>query len=147
MARPNQAELDLGALRHNVSVARQLAPHSKMLAVVKANAYGHGAPIIATALQSQVDALGVACLEEALELRDCGVTSPVLLLEGVFEETEISTAAQLGLWVTIGNEQQLKWLDFEIFKERIQVINLKKKHEQYIQFEIKFNIHYLYFKD
>jgi alanine racemase len=111
MARPNQAELDLGALRHNVSVARQLAPHSKMLAVVKANAYGHGAPIIATALQSQVDALGVACLEEALELRDCGVTSPVLLLEGVFEETEISTAAQLGLWVTIGNEQQLKWLE------------------------------------
>ena len=58
------------------------------MAVVKANAYGHGAPSIARALQSQVDALAVACIEEARELRGSGVTAPILLLEGVFEEEE-----------------------------------------------------------
>jgi alanine racemase len=111
MARPNQAKLDLRALRHNVSVARQLAPHSRIMAVVKANAYGHGAVTIAAALQSIVDALAVACIEEAAELRYAGITSPILLLEGVFEAAELVTAAQLDLWLTIGNEQQLRWLE------------------------------------
>jgi alanine racemase len=111
MARPNQARLNLNALQHNVSVARHLAPHSRVMAVVKANAYGHGAVTIATALQTQVDALAVACIEEALELRYAGIASPILLLEGVFEEAELHTASQLDLWVTIGNEQQLDWLE------------------------------------
>jgi alanine racemase len=111
MARPSQARLDLGALRHNVKVARQLAPQSKVMAVVKANAYGHGAITIAGALQSAVDALAVACIEEAVELRDAGITLPILLLEGLFEAAELTTAAQLDLWLTIDNERQLKWLE------------------------------------
>jgi alanine racemase len=111
MARPNQARLDLGALRHNVNVARELAPHAKVMAVVKANAYGHSAVIIAGALQSMVDALAVACIEEAMELRYAGITAPILLLEGVFEAAELATAAQLDLWLTIGNERQLRWLE------------------------------------
>jgi alanine racemase len=89
MARPNQARLDLGALRHNVAVARQLAAHAKVMAVVKANAYGHGAVAIAGALQSEVDALAVACIEEALELRRAGISAPILLLEGIFEAQEL----------------------------------------------------------
>ena len=76
MARPNQARLNLSALRHNVSVARKLAPQSKVMAVVKANAYGHGAAIIAGALQSHADALAVACLEEAAALRDAPPSRP-----------------------------------------------------------------------
>ncbi len=111
MARPNQARIDLVALRHNVSVTRQLAPHSRIMAVVKANAYGHGAVIIGAALQPLVDALAVACIEEAVELRYAGITTPILLLEGVFEETELATAAKLELWLTISNEQQLAWLE------------------------------------
>jgi len=111
MARPNQAKLNLGALRHNVGIARKLAPQSRMLAVVKANAYGHGAALIAGALQGSVEALAVACIEEAVELRDAGITVPILLLEGVFEAKELLTAAQLGLWVTIDNERQLHWLE------------------------------------
>jgi len=111
MARPNQARLDLAALRHNLSVARQLAPRSRMMAVVKANAYGHGALNIAGALQSLVDALAVACIEEAIELRYAGITTPILLLQGVFAAAELATAAQLDLWVTITNEQQLSWLE------------------------------------
>lgn len=111
MARPNQARLDLGALRHNVGVARQLAPHAKMMAVVKANAYGHGAVTIAGALQSAVDALAVACIEEALELRHVGISLPILLLEGIFEAAELESVSQLGLWLTIDNERHLRWLE------------------------------------
>jgi len=111
MARHTQAKLDLHALRHNVGVARQLAPRARMMAVVKANAYGHGAVTIAGALQSVVDALAVACIEEAVELRYAGITAPILLLEGIFEEAELETAAQLDLWLTIGNERQLRWLE------------------------------------
>ena len=111
MARPNQARLDLGALRHNLGVARALAPDSKVMAVVKANGYGHGAVTIARQLESLADALAVACIEEAVELRDAGITAPILLLQGVFEARELGAAAQLGLWVTVDNEWQLRWLE------------------------------------
>lgn len=111
MARPNKAKLNLQALRHNIGVARSLAPNSKVMAVVKANAYGHGAVTIAGVLQTEADALAVACIEEAIELRDAGITAPILLLEGVFEAQELVTAAQHGFWVTIDNEQKLRWLE------------------------------------
>lgn len=111
MSRPNQARLNLDALRHNVTVARKLAPQSRIMAVVKANAYGHGAVTIAKALEHEVDAMAVACLEEAIELRNAGLNTPVLLLEGAFERSDLVTAAQLGLWLTIENEQQLEWLE------------------------------------
>lgn len=111
MARPNQAKLDLGALRHNLDVARKLAPNSKLMAVVKANAYGHGIVTIARQLDPLADALAVACIEEAVELREAGISAPILLLEGVFESEELLSAAQLGLWVTIDNEWQLSWLE------------------------------------
>ncbi|MEH6610956.1 MAG: alanine racemase [Halioglobus sp.] len=111
MARPNQARLNLDALRHNVSVARNLAPDSKIMSVVKANAYGHGAVVIAQALEPLVDALAVACIEEAIELRDAGITAPIMLLEGVFEANELAIAADRHLWVTLDNEVQLSWLE------------------------------------
>jgi alanine racemase len=119
MARPNQARLDLAALRHNLDVARGLAPRAKLMAVVKANAYGHGAVTIARELQSRADALAVACIEEALELREAGVDAPILLLEGVFEARELTTAAQLGFWVTIDNEWQMRWLEEAILPEPV----------------------------
>jgi len=111
MARPNQALLDLAALRHNAGIARALAPDSRLMAVVKANGYGHGAVTVARALEPLVDALAVACIEEALELREAGINSPVLLLEGVFDPAELPVAARLGFWVTVENERQLRWLE------------------------------------
>jgi len=111
MARPNQASIDLGALRHNVDLARQLASQSKIMAVVKANAYGHGAALIAEALAPQVDALAVASIEEAVQLRYAGITTPVLLLEGVFEKNELESAAAMGLWVTVSSERHVDWLE------------------------------------
>jgi len=111
MARPNQASIDLGALRHNVALARQLAPQSRIMAVVKANAYGHGAALIAGALAPHVDALAVASIEEAHQLRYAGIETPILLLEGVFAKDELESAAELGLWVTVTGERHVNWLE------------------------------------
>tara|TARA_R110002110_G_scaffold77390_2_gene203497 strand:+ start:38747 stop:39832 length:1086 start_codon:yes stop_codon:yes gene_type:complete len=111
MTRPSQARLDLGALRHNVALARELAPRARLMAVVKANAYGHGAVTMARELEPRVDALAVACTEEAMELREAGIRCPILLLEGVFEASELLLAAEFGFWITVDNDQQLQWLE------------------------------------
>ncbi len=111
MARSNQARLNLQALRDNLAHARQLAPQSKVMCVVKANAYGHGAVAVASALAPLADALAVACIEEAIELRQAGLTIPVLLLEGFFEANELEIAAQNEFWVMIDNAQQMTWLE------------------------------------
>ncbi|MEH6586633.1 MAG: alanine racemase [Halioglobus sp.] len=111
MARANQARLDLYALRHNLAHARQLAPRARVMCVVKANGYGHGALHMASALDPLTDALAVACIEEAIELRDGGIKSPILLLEGTFQAEELITAAQQNFWVMIENRQQLEWLE------------------------------------
>ena len=76
------AESDLGALEHNYRTLRAMAPRDcKFLGLVKANAYGHGAPRIARKLQELgADMLAVACLAEAMELRRAGITLPILCL-------------------------------------------------------------------
>ena len=82
MTRPSKARVDLNALRHNYSVARSLHG-GRALAVLKANAYGHGAVRCAQALQSQADGFAVAFLDEAEELRAAGIHGPILVLEGL----------------------------------------------------------------
>lgn len=109
--RANQARLNLEALRHNLRHARGLAPRSRVMCVVKANGYGHGALTIARTLEPLSDALAVACIEEAMELREGGVAAPILLLEGVFEAPELQCASEQGFWVMIDNEQQMAWLE------------------------------------
>ena len=121
MARPSKARLDLEALRHNLGHARALAPHSKVMAVVKANAYGHGALAIATALQDHADALAVACIDEALELRAGGITAPILLLEGIFEEDELAIAAAQNFWLCVDNEWQLGCIESQPLNQPVQV--------------------------
>ncbi len=87
MARANQARLDLDALRHNLAHARGLAPECRVMCVVKANGYGHGALEVSRVLAPLSDALAVACIEEALELRAGGIDAPIMLLEGIEEES------------------------------------------------------------
>ena len=70
MARPATVTIDLDAIAHNYRVAKSQAPARKALAVVKANAYGHGAIDVARKLEAEADGFAVACIEEALELRD-----------------------------------------------------------------------------
>jgi alanine racemase len=110
MARPIQARIDLAAIRQNYRQAKTQAPGTRALAVVKADAYGHGAVRVARALEPDADAFAVACLEEALELRESGVRAPIVLLEGVFDPHELALVDRTGLSTVIHNETQLDWL-------------------------------------
>lgn len=84
--RPTRAEVDLTALRRNLAAVRALAPSAGVLGMVKANAYGHGAVPVARSLEQEgVRFLGVALIEEALELRAAGIRSPLLVLGGAYE--------------------------------------------------------------
>jgi alanine racemase len=110
MTRPTRAYIDLDALRHNFAFARELAGRTRLLAVVKANGYGHGAIAAARALDGVADAFGVACIEEALELRESGIRGPILLLEGVMSPDELPVAERLGLAMAVHQWEQVEWL-------------------------------------
>ena len=84
--RPTRAEIDLGALTRNLETLRTAAPGIDVLAVVKADAYGHGAVPVSRALEAAgVRFLGVALVEEGLALRHAGVTSDILVLGGAYD--------------------------------------------------------------
>lgn len=115
MARPLVADIDLDALCHNYALARELANRSRALAVIKADAYGHGAVESASALESLPEgqrppAFAVACLEEAEALRKGGIETPIVLLEGIFETQELSRVEALGLWMAVHSEWQVEAL-------------------------------------
>jgi alanine racemase len=110
MARPLTATIDLNAILQNYRYAKKLQPTCKAFAVVKSNAYGHGAIDVAQHLDDEVDAFAVAAIEEAVVLREADVTSPIMLLEGVFEADEWAVCQQNGFWAAIENNTQLEWL-------------------------------------
>lgn len=103
------AGIDLGAVRHNLARVRAAAPESRVMAAIKADAYGHGAVPVARAL-ADADALAVACVEEALQLRDAGIDQTVVLLEGVLSADEARLCARHRLAVVVHDRQQLTWL-------------------------------------
>jgi alanine racemase len=105
-----RALIDSGALKHNLGVVRTCAPQSKVMAVVKANAYGHGIVPTARAL-SGADAFGVARLPEALALRTAGLAHPIVLLEGVFEREELDAAAAHRLEIVVHSWEQIDLLE------------------------------------
>ncbi|CAK0771156.1 alanine racemase 1 [Gammaproteobacteria bacterium] len=113
MTRPTLAIIDRAALRNNFARVRAIAPGRKVMGIVKANAYGHGIVRVARLLcdDTGVDALGVACLEEAEGLRIAGVQKPITLLEGVFEADEYRNAARLRLTVVIHHLWQIEALE------------------------------------
>lgn len=104
-SRRPQAIIDLGALNHNFARVKQLAPASKVLAVLKANAYGHGMLAVAQALK-HADALGVARIDEALALRAGGITKPIVLLEGFFHPDELQLVVASNLQLVIHHREQ-----------------------------------------
>jgi alanine racemase len=97
------------ALRHNLGVVRRRAPRSKVMAVIKANAYGHGVVPAARALIG-ADAFGVARLSEALALREQGFGQTIVLLEGVFTRDELDAAAAHNLQMTVHTSEQIALL-------------------------------------
>lgn len=108
--RPLVAHIDLDALRHNYQLACQCAPHSRSVAVIKADAYGHGALECARALAADASAFAVACLEEAVTLREGGITTPIILLEGIFSADELALVDNHRLWMAVHSAWQVEAL-------------------------------------
>ncbi|MSR00054.1 MAG: alanine racemase [Gammaproteobacteria bacterium] len=105
-----RALIDVSALNSNLRVLRRAAPRSKVMAVIKANAYGHGLINIAQALPS-ADAFAVARLDEALELRAAGITQPIVLLEGAFDAMQLASAALANLEIVVHDLSQVASLE------------------------------------
>ncbi|HUT42134.1 MAG TPA: alanine racemase [Gammaproteobacteria bacterium] len=106
MTRPACAHIELGALQHNLTRVRQMAPESRIIAVIKANAYGHGLVQVAQALDA-ADAFGVVGLDEAINLREAGCEQRIVLLEGLFSAADIALVCGYRLDLVIHNDFQL----------------------------------------
>lgn len=110
MTRAAQAIIDLKALQHNLRRARGAAPFSRVMPVIKANGYGHGLLRVARAL-TDADAFAVACIEEAMELREAGIRTPIVLLEGFFDTPELQLASKHELEPVIHHPDQIEMLE------------------------------------
>ncbi len=110
MTRPARVVIDLAAGRANLQRVKEYAPNQKIMAIIKADAYGHGLERVAKVFD-QADAFGVACFEEALRLREAGVTKTIVLLEGFFSEQELNQLAALNIQTVIHQLKQLEWLE------------------------------------
>jgi alanine racemase len=106
------AEIDLGALARNYRAIRARAIGKRVIAVVKANGYGHGAVLVARALAAEgCEAFAVISVEEAAELRAAGITAPVLVLGGVQSAAEADTALALDVEPVVSRAAALDWLE------------------------------------
>ncbi|EKE73765.1 alanine racemase [Gallaecimonas xiamenensis] len=103
------AVIDTKALRHNFGVVRRHAPQAKVIAVLKANGYGHNQVTVAKAL-GDADAFAVARLNEALALRAAGITQPLVMLEGCFNASDLPVMASEGVQAVFHTPQQLDML-------------------------------------
>lgn len=107
--RPILATISQSALQHNLAVVKKHAPHSKVMAVVKANGYGHGLINVARGLNA-ADGFAVLGLNEAIDLREAGFEQTILLLEGVFRAQELSVAASFGIDMVVHSVAQIEML-------------------------------------
>lgn len=101
--------IDREALRHNLNEVRRRAPHAKIMVVVKGDAYGHGMMAVCRALTA-ADAFAVARIDEALRLREAGIQHPILVLEGVFQNSDIELACHHQLQLVVHDPFQIKLL-------------------------------------
>jgi alanine racemase len=107
---PIRAVIDLAALRANFAALRRAAPGARAMAVVKADAYGHGAVRVAAALEA-AEGFAVARLDEALTLRAAGTRKPILLLEGVTSSADLAQALGAGLDLVVHDPSQIEMLE------------------------------------
>jgi alanine racemase len=108
--RPIEATISHSALAHNLKVVKECAPNSKIMSVVKANAYGHGLINVAQGL-SATDGFAVLGINEAIDLREAGFEQSILLLEGIFSDDEVKLAASFGIDVVVHSFPQIAMLE------------------------------------
>ena len=118
--RPILATIHLDALRHNLGIAKSHAPQAKVMAVIKANGYGHGVLAAAQGLNT-ADAFAVLELDKAIALREEGFRQTILLLEGVFDADELQSAAQQNISVVIHCLPQLEMLEQALLPQPLGV--------------------------
>ena len=109
MARPIEALIHTDALAHNLRRARQMAPDTRVWAVVKADAYGHRLELAYEGLRG-ADGFALLDIAEAETLRRLGWRGPILLLEGCFDARDLEACSRLGLWHVVHHEAQVDWL-------------------------------------
>ncbi|RLA34355.1 MAG: alanine racemase [Gammaproteobacteria bacterium] len=105
-----RACINLGAIQQNFQLISKKAPGARVMAVIKANAYGHGLTDVAKSLPD-ADCLAVARLSEAIEIRQAGIDKPIALLGGVFSADEIDQVIDLQLQICVHSEEQITWLE------------------------------------
>lgn len=110
MARPTSATIHTDALRHNLGQIRTRAPDSRVMAVVKADGYGHGLERVARALGG-ADAFGVAALSDAERLRAAGLSQPIVLLSGFNEPEDLPRLRGLGVETVVHHASQIEMLE------------------------------------
>ncbi len=120
MARPLYAQINLAAMRENLARVREKAPGAQVLAVVKANAYGHGLTRVLPALED-ADGLGLVELDWAVSLREQRYVRRILLLEGFFAEGELAEIAQRRLAIVVHDIEQVKMLEAAALARPLEV--------------------------
>lgn len=108
--RPTTATIRLADIASNYQLAKRLAPGSQSIAVIKANAYGHGMLKVAQFLQDMVPVFAVATVDEAVQLRDAGISKPILILQGAGRASDLSEAVARDFWLVLHQQQQIDWV-------------------------------------
>ena len=120
MPRPIQAHINLSALENNLRVARRAAPSARIMAVIKADGYGHGLLRVAGAL-SAADGFALLDIQDAVQLREDGYRQTILLLEGAFSAEDMALIAQYDLACVIHAAWQIALLDAYPGREKLDV--------------------------
>jgi alanine racemase len=119
--RPTTAYIDLQAIKHNFRLAQTLSGSGQCMAVIKDDAYGHGAVEVANVLEEMAPAYAVAYLEEAEKLRKANVRQPILIFSGVFDKDELERAAEQNYWVVVHTEEQVATLINSVIPKPVKV--------------------------
>ena len=118
--RPLKAYINLSALTFNLQLVKKIAKNSKVMAVLKANAYGHGLEESVKAIKS-ADGIAILTIDEAIKIRKAGFENTILLLEGLFTGEDIYEAEKLNLNLVLHNDLQIEYLNQATLKTPINV--------------------------
>jgi alanine racemase len=125
--RPTRVEINLKHLDHNINVVKNIIGNTKLMAVVKANAYGHGISEISKYIDKKVDYIGVAFIEEAIKLREDGIKSPILVLGGI-DNDQIDMFLENDVTITGSSIEKLEAISKEAKK-------MKKKAKVHLKID------------